>query len=68
MPVKFIAPQMVFIRDLLDPQYNALDDNYMTLLKRTVDEMRSNDPKVERYQMQIQVGNQMMVVIPIQHL
>jgi len=45
MPVKFIAPQMVFIRDLLDPQYNALDDNYMTLLKRTVDEMRSNDPK-----------------------
>ena len=45
MPVKFLAPQLIFMRDMLDPKYNALDDNYMNLLKRTIDEMRADEPK-----------------------
>jgi len=46
MSVKFFAPQMVFIRDLLDPSLGdiGVDDNYISLLKRTIDEMRSDDP------------------------
>lgn len=47
MAVKHLFPQIVFIRDLLDPslEENGIDDNYARLLKRTIDEMRSVDPK-----------------------
>ena len=44
MAVKHLFPQIVFIRDLLDPSLedNGIDDNYARLLKRTIDEMGSS--------------------------
>ena len=46
MAVKHLFPQIVFIRDLLDPSFedNGIDDNYVRLLKRSIDGMRSEDP------------------------
>ena len=46
MAVKHLFPQIVFIRDLLDPRLeeHGIDDNYASLLHRTIDEMSSVDP------------------------
>lgn len=47
MAVKFLSPQMVFMRDFFHPDFSnrGIDDSYINLLKRTIDEMRSDDPK-----------------------
>jgi hypothetical protein len=63
MAVRLMFPTYIFHRNMLNAgETRGFSKTYLVLLQTEIDSMRRNDPKVDRYQINIRDGNQMMGV------